>query len=168
MKTQSVSLLPEEYRIWQKYSSYIFWLCMRKCKNFDVTQDFFQEIYIKFHLHAQKVANHPCPGYWFKFVIDNEWRSVKRKQRRQVRTVPYECHENEEVYVVDEDPVTIMDDIENALVLDPLEKMLLEYSYIGFSYAELSDILGFSAKTLRKKARLALQRLMSSGKTEDK
>ncbi len=162
METQGVSLLSEEYRIWQKYSHYIFNLCFRKCRDLDAARDFYQEIYIKFHHHSQKVVNHPCPGFWFRSVINNAWNSALRKQLRCLPINNLYCCDNRLSYFAeDEDFSRILEELNKNVALTSLEKMLLEYRFVGFSFLELSEILGIGVKTLRKKVVCAQQKLMS-------
>ncbi|GEM_PF-1393523 len=167
--TQCFVLQSREFELWARYSRYIYKLCLRKCRDFEKAQDFYQEIYIKYHLHAANVANHSKPGLWFKRVVENAWNSKLREQLHGFSIVSWECHEDTAAYnLVDdsdnEDSLNpFLNFIETCELLNSLERMLFEYLYIGFSLKELSEILGLSVRSLRKKFRKAAERLESAG-----
>lgn len=158
--SQNCVLPSSEYELWSRYSRYIYKLCLQKCGNFEAAKEFYQEIYIKYHLHATNVAKHTRPDLWFKRVIDNAWYSELRKRMRKAPMSPLGCHEESIIYEFnDENPETLLRHIEECSILNAMEKMLIQYIFIGFSYSELSEIIGLTERTLRRKVHKALLRL---------
>lgn len=164
----SQNLPSQRLALWLRYSRYIYKLCVLKCKDPEFAHEFYQEIYIKYHLNAANVANHTKPGLWFKRVVDNEWNNILRSRLRQAPCVAWECHEEAIDYnTLTPDSAEYLDIAQKALAagdsLNSLERMLLEYLYLGFSFSELSQILGLSTKTLRNKVRAAIEKLLKAG-----
>jgi len=163
-------VLSKELELWTQYSRYIYKLCLQKCRNSEGARDFYQEIYIKYHLHAANVANHSKPGLWFKHVIDNAWNSKLREYMHSVPIVSWDCHDETIVYnstAVDDMDESVIEPflqfVESSEILKAVEKMLFEYLYIGFSFRELSSILGISDRALRKRFHKAVLRLEREG-----
>lgn len=152
-ETDEVRALPGDHHdVWETYAPSIYKLCLKKCGNAEDAQDFFQEVYLKFHKNAAAVASHPEPFFWFAKVIDNHRNSVLRKElsRQRLASESLACAEPQEPYAV-RGNVQDVEELIEGYGFNEYEKMLIVFRTAGFSIRELSAILGLSASSLRRK-----------------
>lgn len=151
--TENGCALPDNhYDVWAAYAPSIYKLCLKKCGNVEEAQDFFQEIYLKFHKSADVVAHHPEPFLWFARVIENYKNSVLRKElsRQRLANEALACAEPQAPYAV-RGNVPGIEALIEGYGFNEYEKMLIVFRTAGFSIRELSEILGVSASALRRK-----------------
>lgn len=137
------------YDIWFRYSDIIYKHCLAKCRDEDAARDFYQEIFLKFHRNAQKVAEHPTPYYWFLSVIDNQFKNQWRKRKRRLEIVEKDTHS-----WYRDLPVDFFENPEETIAFiscSSLEKMILDFLQAGFCICEIGSILGLSSSAIHRR-----------------
>ena len=150
--------LQTKYDLWFHYADIIYKLCIKKCGNAETAKDFYQDIYIKFHLNVEKLQKHPAPFLWFRTVINNHFNSHLRKIKTKNNF--YLHYEDYQTNFCSAEPLEDLLNTELSLCpMSELEKMIVDFMRIGFSCQEIADILGISIAQVSKKTHAVLNRL---------
>ena len=157
--------------VWKKYSYRIYKLCLKKCGLKDEADDLFQEVALRFCQKANELNNgvHLLP--WFQTVLLNCHYSGYRKRgwgREIPLSILYDCknrymgYENLDRTLHDEDVsvCAVIGEISCLIsVLNPLEKMIVELSIVGYTTDELSDLIGLSRTGIVRHRARAFQKM---------
>ena len=127
--------------IWQRYSGTIYKLCVSKCKAEEDAKDLFQTVALKFCQNAASLKERRFFFHWFSCVLNHAHCDM--------------VAERHSTYAAPEA------DFESFFaVLAPLERMIVEMTYIGgFSTEEISTVIGISPNAIRKRRHFAITKM---------
>lgn len=151
------------HALWVRYAKLIYKLCVRKCGDSDKARDFFQDIYIKFHLHAKEVEKHPAPEYWFMRVVANHYFSYCRKKKVLVGYCAEIGVDYDAGFSLEE---MLRMDLKTC-PMNTLEKVVIEFTVCGFSRKEIAEILGISIPSVRNKLLRVAEKLRAGEPTKN-
>jgi RNA polymerase sigma-70 factor (ECF subfamily) len=153
--------------IWREHADIIYKLCESKCESREDAEDLFQTVALKFCQNAMSLWNRDDVMPWFLTVLRNA-RCDMVTERHSTYAVSQlnGCVDDigslsEECSVFHKFKVESHDDYSALFsVLSPLEKLIVEMSYIGgFLSAEISSIVGISENAVRKRRHFAIKKM---------
>lgn len=154
------------------YQNRVYNLCYHLTGNHDDAQDLAQEAFIRAYKALGNFRNEADFGTWLHRITLNVWLNIKRKNSHKVVSLdePYEpgngSNIQREVAALDGDPLEALEEKEfHGLIRSALNTLSEEHRAVlvlreieGYSYEEVSRILGCSLGTV--KSRLSRAREM--------
>lgn len=152
--------------VWRLYSAKIYKLCEIKSDSVEDAKDLFQTVALKFCQNAHRLQGKTFTYQWLIRVLCNA-RCDMVTERHATYPMSKMADYVERLSALSEEksvfyrPQNASEDYEILYsVLNPLERMIVDLSYIGgFSSDELSSIVGLSAGAIRKRRLFALGKL---------
>lgn len=152
--------------VWKMNSAKIYKLCELKCDSAEDAKDLFQTVALKFCQNANKLQDKSYTYSWMLCVLRNahydmvaeKHNTYPMSQMQDYVKSATTLSEDKSVFYQGESPEIDCDRLMS--VLKPLDRMIVEMSYIGgFSSEELCPILGISANAVRKHKHFAIAKL---------
>lgn len=153
--------------IWQRYSDTIYKLCVSKCKAEEDAKDLFQTVALKFCQNAASLKERRFFFHWFSCVLNHAHCDMVA-ERHSTYTMSKLGGTVESLYSLPSERSVFHKfvdapeaDFESFFaVLAPLERMIVEMTYIGgFSTEEISTVIGISPNAIRKRRHFAITKM---------
>lgn len=157
-------------KVWRKNASQIYKLCQFKSNDPDGAKDLFQEVALRLCRSAYTLDLKKPVDSWFRTVVRNAFSDMNR---RVPPVVPFSClSDNSATYdasggVIDQEVLekrrrrALRDELDFLMgCLSPVEKMAIEYSYIGeIPATQASLFCGVSRSTFLKRRSEAIKKM---------
>jgi len=153
--------------VWRRNSDTIYKLCSMKCESEDDAKDLFQTVALKFCQYAQRLRGRHTFFPWLFRVLQSAHCDMVA-ERHSTYAMSRFGSKIENFYALPEersvfhkfasDPES---DFETLFsVLNPLERMIVEMTYVGgFPTEEISLVIGLSPNAIRKRRHFALAKM---------
>ena len=149
---------------WRQHSSQIYKLCLRKTRDKNRAQDFFQDIFIRFYENWKRIRDYQNVGGWLYVMASHYLTDVYRgEMRRPDRGYCNYLYFSDFSLEYDRCPAPksgflIQKQIEEIRKsLDSLDQMIADLRFAGgFKEKEIADIIGISKAGVSKRVRRIL------------
>lgn len=153
--------------VWRRNSDIIYKLCEVKCDTVEEAKDLFQTVALKFCQNAQFLRNREALFPWLVRVMHNAHCDMVADRRSTYpmsafgRKAEYFNELSEERSVFFQEDRDVAEDYETLFsLLSPLERMIVEMTYVGgFPTEEISSVIGLSNNAVRKRRHFAIQKM---------
>ena len=153
--------------VWRRNSDIIYKLCEVKCDSVEEAKDLFQTVALKFCQNAQFLRNRESLFPWLVRVTHNAHCDMVADRRSTYpmsafgRKAEYFYGLSEERSVFYQEDREIAEDYDTLFsLLTPLERMIVEMTYVGgFPTEEISSVIGLSCNAVRKRRHFAIQKM---------
>lgn len=157
--------------LYDRFSSMLFGLCLRYCKNKEDAEDVFQEGFIKVFSQIEKLENNEAIIVWMRLIFIrtalNYYRKDKPSADIEDIDIKFENKNLDDVY----SKLSLKELMEKIQSLPSKRRLIFNMVEIeGYSYSEISQILDIAESTIRVqnyKAKQELKRLIEKDNNID-
>src|SRR5690554_1518134 len=140
--------------LYDRFSSMLFGLCLRYCKNKEDAEDVFQEGFIKLFSNIEKLENNEAIIVWMRLIFIrtalNYYRKDKPSADIEDIDIKFENKNLDDVY----SKLSLKELMEKIQTLPSKRRLIFNMVEIeGYSYTEISQILDIAESTIRSEER---------------